>query len=72
MTMINIAPKPMTMSDIKIKAKALGIDGSKMKKTELVHAIQKAEGCTPCYGRSNGSCPWTQCCWRGDCFKTKA
>jgi hypothetical protein len=73
MTMIDIAPKAITMSEIKIKAKALGIDGSKMKKkTELVHAIQKAEGCTPCYGRSTGSCPWTQCCWRSDCFRTKA
>ena len=37
MTMINVAPKPMTMSEIKIKAKAVGIDGSKMKKTELIH-----------------------------------
>jgi len=72
MTMVNVAPKPMTMSEIKIKAKAFGIDGGKMKKIELVHAIQKAEGSTPCYGRSNGSCPWTPCCWRGDCFKTKA
>jgi len=72
MTMINVAPRPMTMSDIKIKARGLGIDGGKMKKTELIHAIQRAEGFAPCYGRSNGSCPWTQCCWRGDCFKTKA
>lgn len=72
MTMMNVAAKPMGISDIKIKAKALGIDGGKMKRTELIHAIQKAEGCAPCYGRSNGSCPWTQCCWRGDCFKTKA
>jgi len=72
MTMINVVSKPMTVSEIKIKAKALGIDGGKMKKTELIHAVQKAEGVTPCYGRSNGSCPWTQCCWRSDCFKTKA
>ena len=72
MTMISVAAKVMTMSEIRIKAKALGIDGSKMKKTELIHAIQKAEGFTACYGRSSGSCPWTQCCWRSDCFKTKA
>jgi len=72
MSMIDTTAKAMTMSEIKIKAKALGIDAGKMKKAELVHAIQKAEGFTPCYGRSNGSCPWTQCCWRSDCFKTKA
>ena len=71
MTMMNVAAKAMGIADIKIKAKALGIDGGKLKRTELIHAIQKAEG-APCYGRSKGSCPWTQCCWRGDCFKTKA
>jgi hypothetical protein len=72
MPMIDVAARSLTMSDIKIKAKALGIDAGKMKKTELIHAIQKAEGNTVCYGRSNGSCPWTRCCWRSDCFKTKA
>jgi len=72
MTMINVAPKITTMSEIKIKAKALGIDCGKMKKTELIHAIQKAEGFTACYGCSTGRCPWTQCCWRGDCFRAKA
>jgi hypothetical protein len=71
MTVINVASKGMTMSEIKIKAKALGVAGSKMKKVELIHAIQKAEGFTACYGRSTGSCPWTQCCWRSDCFKTR-
>jgi hypothetical protein len=72
MTMISVARKPMTVSEIKMKAKALGIDPGKMKKVELIHAIQVAEQCTPCYGRSNGNCPWTQCCWRSDCFKAKA
>jgi hypothetical protein len=72
MTMISVARKPMTVSEIKMKAKVLGIDPGKMKKVELIHAIQVAEHCTPCYGRSNGSCPWTQCCWRADCFKAKA
>lgn len=74
MTLLSTAPKvkAMTMAEIKAKAKSLGISAGKMKKVELVHAIQTAENCTPCYGRSNGDCPWTQCCWRGDCFKTKA
>jgi hypothetical protein len=69
---VSVARKNMTMTDIKGRAKLLGIEPKKMKKAELVHAIQIAEGCTPCYGRSNGDCPWTECCWRGDCFKTKA
>ncbi|OHB65046.1 MAG: hypothetical protein A2Y76_09385 [Planctomycetes bacterium RBG_13_60_9] len=62
----------MTINEIKAKAKGLGIEPGKMKKPELIRAIQKAEGCTPCYGGSNGNCPWMQCCWRSDCFKTKA
>lgn len=69
---ISVARKNMTVTEIKAKAKALGVEPGKMKKAELIHAIQIAEGCTPCYGRSNGDCPWMQCCWRGDCFKAKA
>ena len=72
MTATSVAPKRMTMPEIRAKAKDLGITPAKMKKVELIHAIQAAEGCTPCYGRSGGDCPWTQCCWRGDCFKTNA
>ena len=72
MTSISVPSKPMTMSQIKVKAKSLGISPGKMKKVELIHTIQMAEGCNPCYGRSNGECPWVECCWRADCFKTKA
>lgn len=64
--------KRMTMSDVKERAKGLGITPGKMKKADLIHSIQMAEGCTPCYGRSNGECPWLECCWRTDCFKVKA
>lgn len=72
MSPISVARKSMTVSEIKVKAKTLGVNPGKMKKAELIHAIQTAEGCTPCYGRSNGDCPWLECCWRGDCFKAKA
>ena len=72
MSPISVARKGMTVSEIKVKAKTLGVNPGKMKKAELIHAIQTAEGCTPCYGRSNGDCPWLECCWRGDCFKAKA
>lgn len=69
---ISVARKSMTMTDIKAKAVALGVEPRKMKKAELIHAVQLAEGCTPCYGRSNGDCPQMECCWRGDCLKAKA
>ena len=71
MSPIGVAPKSMTMTEIKAKAKLRGVEPGKMKKADLIHAIQIAEGCAPCYGRSNGDCPWVQCCWRSDCFKAK-
>ena len=41
------------------------------QKAELVHAIQQAEGYTPCFGRSTGDCAYTDCCFREDCFKVR-
>jgi len=61
----------MTMSEIKDKAEALGIRPGKMKKVELIHFIQTAEGCTPCFGRSNGECGNTDCCFMQDCLKIR-
>jgi hypothetical protein len=72
MSSVGVAQKSMTLTDIKAKAKVLGVEPGKKKKAELIHAIQVAEGCTPCYGRAHGNCPWTQCCWRTDCFKVNA
>ncbi|GAG97269.1 unnamed protein product, partial [marine sediment metagenome] len=48
--------KTVKMPEIKRKAKRLGVSAGKMKKAELIHSIQEAEGCTPCFGRSNGEC----------------
>ena len=56
------------MPQIRKKAKSIGIDPEKMKKAELIHAIQKAEGYTPCFGTSDGNCPYLDCCWREDCL----
>lgn len=66
-----IAVKSMSMPEIRAKAKGLGIQAGKMKKAELIHAIQTAERNTPCYGKSNGQCPYTNCCFRRDCLKIR-
>jgi len=66
-----VKEKRMGMPEIRKKAKALGIIPGKMKKVELVHAIQMAEGCTPCFGRSNGQCSYTDCCFIKDCLKIR-
>jgi hypothetical protein len=65
------AEKSLTMTEIRIKAKGLGLNPGKMNKTEIIHTIQAAEGYSPCYGRSNGQCPQTNCCWRADCLKVR-
>jgi len=58
-----------TMSQIRQKAVSLGLQPSDMNKTELIRSIQTAEGYTPCFGTSNGQCPYTDCCFMADCLK---
>lgn len=72
MAATKVAQKRIGMPEIKKKAKELGITPGKMKKTELIHAIQTAEGCTPCFGWSNGECSNTGCCFMPDCLKTRS
>lgn len=64
-----VVEKRMNMPEIKAKARDLGITPGKMKKTELIRSIQSAEGCTRCYGTSNGQCPYTDCCFIKDCLR---
>jgi len=67
----NVTEKLMGMSEIRIKAQSLGINPETMKKPELIHTIQQAEGYTPCFGRSNGQCGNTDCCFISDCLKIR-
>jgi hypothetical protein len=61
----------MTVRQLHDKARYLDIDPGKMKKTELIHSIQRREGYSPCFGTANGSCPYETCCFRPDCLKIK-
>jgi len=67
-----VAVNSMKMPEIRMKAQALGIIPGKMKKTELIRAIQTAEGNSPCFGWSNGQCPYTNCCFIKDCLKIRS
>jgi mannitol/fructose-specific phosphotransferase system IIA component (Ntr-type) len=58
----------MKMLDIKAKAKDLGIRVGKMKKEELIRAIQEREGNFPCFGSAMEHCSQEDCCWREDCM----
>jgi hypothetical protein len=61
----------MKMPDIKKKAKALGVNSAKLKKSELILCIQKAEGNAACFGTGTPACPYLNCCWREDCIDLK-
>ena len=71
MAATKVAKKSLGMPKIKTKAKKLGIAPGKMKKAELIHSIQVAEGFEPCFGRSNGDFSNTACCFMKDCLKTR-
>ena len=46
-----------------------GIKPGKMRKAELIRAIQQKEGNNPCYATNSAStCDQTGCCWREDCI----
>jgi len=59
----------MLVKEIRKKAKDMGINGTKMVKTELIRAIQIEEKNTPCYQTGIINCPQTGCCWYSDCQK---
>jgi hypothetical protein len=62
-------PKKLSLTQIKDKAKYLGINPGTMKKDELIRAIQRAEGNNPCFGTAQGFCQYTNCCFMSDCVK---
>lgn len=66
-----VIEKRMAMPEIRMKARALGLKPGRMKKAELIRAIQVAEGCAPCFGKLDGYCFHTDCCFMKDCLKIK-
>jgi Rho termination factor, N-terminal domain len=58
----------MKMQDLKEIAKKNGVKAGKMCKTDLVLAIQKAEGNCECFATPYVSeCNQVNCLWRADC-----
>ena len=60
----------MRVKDIRDRAQLLGIPKTaRMKKAELIKAIQLKEGNTDCFGSGpEMDCGETDCLWREDCF----
>jgi hypothetical protein len=59
----------MKLEDIKEIAKQHNIKVGKLKKTELVRAIQVAENNNVCFETGQASeCGQAECLWRADCL----
>jgi hypothetical protein len=58
----------MTVAEIKVIAKEMGLKTANLKKTELIRAIQQAEGNPVCFDtNSRENCGEEICRWRRDC-----
>lgn len=58
----------MTLTEIKAIAKKKKVVIGKLKKEELIKAVQVAEGNSPCFKASFApSCAVMNCLWRSDC-----
>ena len=61
----------MKVADINAKAREMGIDPRKMKKKELIRAIQQAENNIVCYATERvAHCEEYSCLWRRDCVNS--
>lgn len=58
----------MKMKNIIEIAKKMNVNCEGMDKTELIRAIQKAEGNIPCYATREHECDQVNCLWREDCI----
>jgi predicted metal-binding transcription factor (methanogenesis marker protein 9) len=59
----------MTIYEIRVIAKKMGIEPKKKNKADLIKTIQIKEGNTPCFKTAVINCNQEDCCWRRDCLK---
>ncbi len=57
----------MKMDEVRKKARALEVKVGRMKKKDLIRAVQLQEGNTPCFQVDMETCDQDECCWRSDC-----
>ncbi|HUU01966.1 MAG TPA: Rho termination factor N-terminal domain-containing protein [Myxococcota bacterium] len=61
----------MNFNQVKKMAKEMGVNTNRMKKTDIIRAIQKAENNIDCYGTERAvGCMEESCLWRTDCIAT--
>jgi len=57
------------IADVRKRAKERGLKTSRLKKADLIRAIQVAEGNFPCFGTAREYCDQVNCLWRKDCLR---
>lgn len=58
----------MNLNELKTMAREVGIKPGKMKKEEMINAIQIAEGNFDCFGKAEDYCDQENCAFRDDCL----
>lgn len=61
--------RSVSMNKLRQKARGYDIEPGDMDKTQLIHAIQRAEGNDACFANCHGWCENEDCCFRADCLK---
>jgi hypothetical protein len=62
----------VNFNEIRGMAKGLGVNTYRMRKTDVIHAIQRAEGNPDCFGSPRvDACGEDRCLWREDCVSLK-
>jgi hypothetical protein len=62
----------MNMEEIRNYARQKGVNPGRLKKTDLIRAIQTAEGSVPCYATMQRfHCTEGDCRWAVDCKNEK-
>lgn len=61
----------MNLTEVKERAKKMGINPKKMKKGQIIQAIQIRENNIPCFGTATDYCDQAECLWRKDCLRLK-
>ena len=65
------ARKLKKLQEVRTIARKMGIDTRNVTLTELIRAIQRAEGNKDCYiSAQTLTCAQTNCLWREDCLKS--
>ncbi len=57
----------MNISNVRRIAKEKGVKVGRIKKADMIRAIQVAEGNNPCFGTGIENCAYKDCLWREDC-----